>query len=345
MKRVGLLGLPQSGKSTVFDILLMGAGAAAPASHGRESVGVVRVPDPRLDRLAALYQPKRTVYAQIQFVDTVATVAGSTRSAAKGQDLFSAVRNCDALAAVVAHFDDASDPTRDLRTLEAELILNDLALVEGRLERIDKELRVGKRQNEREHALLTRCKTLLEGEHPLRDQAFEPEEDKQLRGFQLLTLKSLLIVDNQGDVARAAPAAGAGAGREVVTLRALLEREVLALPPAERESFRSELGIGEDGLSVVIRACYHLLGLQSFFTVGEDECRAWTVSRSARAVEAAGEIHSDLAKGFIRAEVVPWDKLLEAGSEAKARERAWMRLEGRDYEVQDGDCITVRFNK
>jgi GTP-binding protein YchF len=345
MKRVGLLGLPQSGKSTVFEILLLGAGAAAPASHGRESIGVVRVPDPRLDRLSQLFSPKKTVYAQIQFVDTVATVAGSTRSAAKGQDLFSAVRNNDALALVLRDFDDASDPGRDLRTLEAELILNDLALVEGRLERIEKELRVGKRQNEREHGLLARCKTLLESEQPLREQSFDADQDKQLRGFQMLTLKPLLVIVNQGDTPRPGLPAQTGVGREVVTLRALLEREVLTLPPAERDGFRAELGIGEDGLSVVIRGCYHLLGLQSFFTVGEDECRAWTVRRGAKAVEAAGEIHSDLAKGFIRAEVVPWDKLLEAGSEAKARERAWQRLEGRDYEVQDGDCINVRFNK
>ena len=346
MKRVGLLGLPQSGKSTVFEILLMGAGAAAPTAQGRESIGVVRVPDARLDRLSQLYQPKKTVYAQIQFVDTVATVAGSARSAAKGQDLFSAVRNSDALALVLRDFDETADPRRDLLALEAELILNDLALVEGRLERIEKELRVGKRQNEREHELLSRCKTYLESEQPLRSIPFDPEQDRQLRGFQMLTLKPLLVIVNRGEVDRPDTVSQeAGPAREVVMLRALLEREVLSLPPAEREAFREELAIGEHGLSVVIRACYRLLGLQSFFTVGEDECRAWTVRRGAKAVEAAGEIHSDLAKGFIRAEVVPWDKLLEAGSEAKARERAWQRLEGRDYEVQDGDCITVRFNK
>jgi len=345
MKRVGLLGVPQSGKSTVFDILLRGAGAAPAASHGREQVGVVRVPDARIDRLSVLYNPRRTVYAQIQFVDTIATVAGSARSAAKGRDLFSSVRNCDALAAVLGDFDAASDPLRDLRTLEVELVLNDLALVEGRMKRIEKELRIGKRQHEREHALLVRCRQLLESERPMRGQSFDAEEEKQLRGFQLLTLKPLLIVDNQGDAARGGLADAAGAGREIVELQALLEREVLRLPPGERDGFRAGLGIEEDGLSLVIRACYRLLGLISFFTVGEDEVRAWTVGRGARAVKAAGEIHSDLAKGFIRAEVVPWDKLLEAGSEARARERAWLRLEGRDYEVQDGDCITICFSK
>jgi ribosome-binding ATPase len=343
MKRVGLLGLPGSGKSTVFDILMQGAGASATGPRGREAVGVVRVPDPRVDRLSALYQPKKTTYTQIQFVDAAATVSGSTK-ASRGQDLFSSVRNCDALAAVLADWEGSADPARDLRALEAELLLNDLALVETRREKIEKELRVGKKQNEREHQLLTRCQVALEAERVLREESFDREEEKVLRGFQLLTLKPLLLIDNQGEGAKGLPAAS-GAGRETVVLKALLEREVLTLPAEERDGFRQELGVGEDGLSTVIRACYRLLGLRSFFTVGEDEVRAWTVRGGDKAVDAAGEIHSDLEKGFIRAEVVPWDKLLEAGSEAKARERAWLRLEGRDYEVQDGDCLTIRFNK
>ena len=345
MKSVGLLGLPQSGKSTVFEILLMGAGVAPPAASGREQVGVVRVPDARVDRLAEMYRPRKTTYAQIQFVDTVAAVTESARSAAKGQDLFAAVRNSDALAAVLRDFDDLSEPSHDLPTLESELILNDLALVEARLERIEKELGIGKRQNEREHGVLSRCKSVLESGCALRGEAFASEEEKLLRGFQLLSLKPLLIIDNQGDRARPGLGDVPGPGREVVVLRALLEREVLALSPAERAGFRAEFGIEADGLSLVIQACYRLLGLASFFTVGEDEVRAWTVRRGASAVEAAGEIHTDLARSFIRAEVVAWDQLLEAGSEAKARERAWLRLQGREYEVQDGDCITVRFGK
>ena len=344
MKRVGLLGLPQSGKSTVFEILLQGAGASAAGAHGREHVGVVRVPDVRVERLSELYRPRKTAYAQVQFVDTVATVSGSTK-ASRGEDLFSSVRNCDALAAVVADFDAAADPARDLLNLDAELVLNDLALVETRMERIEKELRVGKREGEREHAVLARCKQALETEHPLRAESFDAAEEKLLRGFQLLTRKPLLVIHNQGEGARAALGGQTGPGRETVALKALLEREVLALAPAERDSFRAELGIGEDGLSLVIQACYRLLGLISFFTVGEDEVRAWTIRRGDKAVDAAGEIHSDLAKGFIRAEVTPWEQLLEAGSEAKARERGWLRLEGRNYEVQDGDCLSIRFSK
>jgi len=343
MKRVGLLGLPGSGKSTVFDILMEGAGANVTGARGRETVGVVKVPDERVDRLSALFQPKKTTYAQIQFVDAAATVAGSTK-ASRGQDLFSSVRNCDALAGVLADWEGSAEPDRDLRTLETELLLNDLALVESRRERIEKELRVGKKQNEREHTLLGRCQQALEAERPLRGETFDREEEKMLRGFQMLTQKPLLVIDNQGEGAKGLRAAE-GAAREEVILHALLEREVLGLPAEERDAFRDELKIGEAGLPTVIRACYRLLGLRSFFTTGEDEVRAWTVRAGDKAVDAAGEIHSDLAKGFIRAEVIPWDKLLEAGSEAKARERAWLRLEGRDYEVQDGDCLTVRFNK
>jgi hypothetical protein len=343
MKRIGLLGLPQSGKSTVFEVILMGAGVPATTAAGREAVGVVRVPDSRLDRLSELYRPKRTVHAQLQFVDTVG--AASQAKPSRGHDLFASVRLCDALMAVVREFDAGPEAAaRDLATLEAELILNDLAVVETRIERIDKELRVGKKQNEREHGLLLRLREALEAERPLRAETLGPEDEKVVRGFQLLTLKPLLVVYNQGE-SGAPPLPPQGAHTEALGLKAMLEREVLALPEGERDRFRSELGVGEDGLTVVIRACFHLLGLISFFTVGEDEVRAWTLERGARAVDAAGEIHSDLAKGFIRAETIRWDRLLEAGSEKGARDRGWMRLEGRDYVVEDGDCLTIRFNK
>ena len=343
MKRVGLLGLPQSGKSTVFEVILQGAGVEATTASGREAVGVVRVPDPRVDQLSALYRPKKTTYSQVQFVDTA---GGATQGRpSKGQDLFASVRNCDALAAVLREFDAGPGAAeRDLRTLEAELILNDLALVETRIERIDKELRIGKKQNEAEHVLLTRFRASLEAERPLRDETLGPEDEKRVRGFQLLTRKPLLLVYNQGE-AGTPPAEPAGAHTGAVGLKALLEREVLGLPEGERPGFRAELGIVEDGLTTVIRACFRLLGLISFFTVGEDEVRAWTLERGGKSVDAAGEIHSDLAKGFIRAETIAWDKLLEAGGEKGARERGWLRLEGREYVVEDGDCLNIRFNK
>jgi GTP-binding protein YchF len=309
----------------------------------------VRVPDERVDKLSAMFEPRKTTYAQIQFVDAAAAGHTSARAAARGPDLFSAVRNCDALLAVSRDFastelEGAADPARDVRTLEAELILNDLAIVESRIETLARELRVGKKENEREHALLVRCKEMLEAEKPLRGESFDRDEEKLLRGFQLLTRKPLLVVYNQDERATRTPAA-AGARSLAVALRAHLEREIVALPAGDRAGFRAELGVVEDGLSLVIRSCYELLGLISFFTVGPDEVRAWTLERGETAVDAAGEIHSDLAKGFIRAEVVACDKLLEAGSLAKARERAWLRLEGREYKVEDGDCIEIRFNK
>ncbi len=351
MKRVGILGLPQSGKTTLFEILMQGAGASGATAPGREQVGVVKVPDPRVDQLSALFSPKKTTYAQIQFVDSAAAGHASARVAAKGPDLFSSVRNCDALLVVIRDFENAAVPReggvnaeRDRRDLEAELVLNDLAIVENRLEKVAKELRIGKKQGEAEHALLERCKTWLEAERPLRTFEHGAEDAKVLRGFQLLTLKPLLVVYNQDDASTHVPPE-AGPGSLAIALRAHLEREIVSLAPEERAAFRAELGIAEDGLSIVIQACYLLLGLQSFFTVGPDEVRAWTIRRGDSAVDAAGEIHTDLAKGFIRAEVVPFDRLLEHGSHARAREKGLVRLEGRDYVVADGDCVEIRFNK
>jgi ribosome-binding ATPase len=349
MQRVGILGLPQSGKSTLFEILVQGAGAQAAASQGRERIAVIVVPDERVDRLSTMYAPKKTTRAQIQFVDTVAAGQTSARAAAKGPDLFSGVRNCDALLAVVRAFDSPAlatpaDPARDLRELESELILNDLAIAESRRDKLAKELRIGRKDNEREHTLLTRLVAALEAERPLRGEALDAEEEKLVRGYQFLTRKPLLVVVNQGE-GESRPLPAAGPLSLVVGLRAHLEREVVGLPAEERDAFRRELGIEQDGLSLVIRACYELLGLISFFTVGPDEVRAWTLHRGDRAVDAAGAIHTDLAKGFIRAEVTPGGQLLEAGSEAKARERNQVRLEGRDYVVQDGDCLEIRFNK
>jgi len=354
MQRIGILGLPRSGKSTLFEILMQGAGAHA-AQSGREQLGVVRVPDERVDRLAAIFQPKKTTHAQIEFVDSGAArgsrEAISARAAAKA-DLFSGVRNCDAFLAVVRDFEsdlepapDGVDPARDLRNLEAEFILNDLAIVENRMERLGKELRVGKKEGEREHALLEQIKGLLEAERPLRGERFESEKAKVIKGFQFLSQKPLLVVYNQDDAATRVPPA-AGPGTLAVALKAHLEREIVSLPPEERPAFRSEMGLAEDGLSLVIRVSYELLGLVSFFTVGPDEVKAWTIHRGETTLDAAGAIHTDLAKGFIRAEVVHWEHMVEAGGRTSTtREKGWLTLEGRDYVVQDGQCLVIRFNK
>ena len=348
MKRVGILGLPQSGKSTLFEILLQGAGAAAPpGASARERVGVVRVPDARIDRLTSMFQPRKTVLAQIQFVESAAAGHGK---GSKAQDLFAGVRQCDALLAVVRDFENPAvpaekgvDPARDLRELEAELVLNDLAICETRLERIEKELKVGKKESAAEGEALKLCREALEAERPLREVDFSPEQSRLLRGFQFLTLKPLLVVLNQDERSQRQPPR-LGRGALATALRAHTEREIVALPPEDRAAFRAELGVVEDGLTLVIRACYELLGLISFFTVGPDEVRAWEIHRGESAVAAAGEIHSDLARGFIRAEVVPYTELVELGSLARAREKGLLRLEGRDYRVQDGDCLEIRHN-
>jgi GTP-binding protein YchF len=349
VKRVGILGLPASGKTTLFEILVEGAGAH-PATSGREHVGVVTVPDTRIDELSRLFQPRKTTFTQIQFVDSVA--AGQAGRPGKGPDPFASVRTADALLAVVRSFENPAvpaaqgvDPARDLRALEAELILNDLAIVETRLERIEKERRIGKKEHEREHTLLLRCKTALEQEHALRAETFDAEETRLLRGFQMLSRKPLLVVVNDADDASGKPVPEPGPGTLQVRLRAHLEREIVGLPRQERDPYRRELGVEEDGLSLVIRSCYQLLGLVSFFTVGPDEVRSWTLSRGETAVDAAGEIHTDLAKGFIRAEVVGWQTLVEQGWIAGARTKGLLRLEGRDYIVQDGDCVEIRFNR
>ena len=347
MKSVGILGLPRSGKTTLFEILMQGAGAPAAAAAGRDAVGMVRVPDPRIERLSAHYRPKKTTLAVIQFVDSAA--ADPTARTARKTDPFASVRNCDALVAVVRDFDDPAaatpaDPERDRKALEADLIVNDLGIVENRIEKLEKEIRIGKKEGERELKLMRRCHEWLESGEPMRALALDAEEERLMKGFQFLSRKPLLVVYNQDERSRSTPQ-DPGTGALAVALRAHLEREIVGLPAEERAAFRAEMGIEEDGLSLLIRACYRLLGLISFFTVGPDEVRAWTIRDGDSAVDAAGEIHTDLARGFIRAETIPWDRLLEAGSEAKAREKGWLRLEGREYVVRDGECLEIRFNR
>jgi GTP-binding protein YchF len=348
--RLGILGLPQSGKTTLFEILVANAPPRA-AGARRDQVGVVRVPDARVETLSAMYSPKKTTFATLEIVDSQAMGQGS--AGGKGQDLFAGVRNADALVLVVRVFEDASvphphtsiDPARDLRDLEAEIVLNDLAIAETRLERIDKQRRVARSAElEREHAVLVRCKEALDAERPLRGLEFSREEERILRGFQLLSRKPLLVVFNTGSGQAFTPPGTDEPGRVSVVLPCADEREVAQLPPEERATFREAYGISEDGLVLLVRSAYRLLGLISFLTAGEDECRAWSIRAGTQAARAAGAIHSDIERGFIRAEVVPWRELVEAGSIAACRARASLRLEGKDYVVQDGDVINFRFN-
>jgi len=248
--------------------------------------------------------------------------------------------------ASVPHPHGSVDPARDLADLEAEILLNDMAIVETRLERIGKQMRLQKGTGlEREEAVLARCKAALDAQQPLRELAFSREEEALLRGFQLLSRKPLLVVYNVGSGQAFTPPARERPGVAAVVLPCADEREVARLPDAERAQFREAYGIPEDGLVLLVRSAYRLLGLISFLTAGEDEVRAWTIAHGDTAVDAAGAIHTDLAQGFVRAVVISYTQFLEAGSEVKAKEKGWQRTEGREYRVEDGDIVHILHNK
>jgi GTP-binding protein YchF len=359
MLRAGLIGYPATGKTTLFR-LLTGTLPGAHGAHGRADahVGVARVPDPRLDRLGELFAPRRVVPATVEFADLgAAKPAGATA----WLDV-APFRQADALVHVVRAFTDPGvphvaatiDPARDVRTLDEELVLADLGLVERRLERLARDLKKGAAAELKgELDVLERCRAHLEAGHPLRTLALAPEAARRLRGFQLLSAKPLLVVVNldESEVARAEAVVAAAdlsarlaeAGAAAVAVCAKLEVEIAELEAPDRAAFLAALGIGESGLDRVIRASYELLGYISFFTVGEHECRAWSVPRGTSAHAAAGEVHSDMARGFIRAEVVPYTALVARGSFAACRQHGELRLEGKDYIVQDGDVMLFRF--
>lgn len=360
-----IAGLPFVGKTTLFDLL---TGAHVPtgtfAGAGAETnVGVAMVPDERLDRLVPLFRPKKVTHAEITFRDlglAKGSGAGDGISAKKLGDL----RTSDALLHLVRAFRDPAvphpegsvDPERDLATLELELVLADHSVVERRLERLDPEIRgapPGEREaKERERELLRRCLAALDGEGPLRDLELDPSEVKAIRGYRFLTLMPQLVVVNLDEADVAQPEAAlagirAAASRHrstaVTHACAKLEAEIAELPPGEAKAFREEAGIGEPAFERIARATLDLLGLVSFFTVGPEECRAWTIAGGATALEAAGAIHSDMERGFIRAEVVRWDDLLSAGGEAEAKRQGKTRVESRAAKIADGDVVHVLF--
>lgn len=350
--RLGIIGLPQCGKTTIFNALTRGH-APTTASAGRIEVhtAVVDVPDPRLDALAAIFKPRKTIYARITYVD-IAGLEGSAAKSGISGTLLNQLSQMDGFIHVVRCFPDplvphphgSVDPQRDIATLEAELLLNDLIAVERKLERLQEERKKGgveKSLNERQTALFTRLHEALSAEQPLRGLTFSAEEERFLAGFGLLTRKPMLLLLN---LAEGQTAPNIQHPCPLVALQGKLEMEIAQLPPEEAELFMREYGIEEPGLHRMIRLSYDLLNVQSFFTVGEDEVRAWTVRRGATALEAAGAIHTDLQKGFVRAEVVAYHDLLEAGSLAEARARGKLRLEGKEYVLQEGEIVHIRFN-
>jgi len=367
MLRAALIGFGSTGKTTLFQ-LMTSARDTARTAHGKgeTTVGISKVPDGRLDRLTAMYNPRKRVPATIEFTDLAVAGAGG---GAKALVDVAAYKNADALVHVLRAFADPSvphpsgaiDPARDAQAMEDELILADLGVAERRLERLEKDLKKSRTAElEREREVITLCKSALEEGQPLRALDLKGEDLKRLRGFQFLSAKPLLIVINLdesqlaqgGDAAtridRAANAAGltaflSHAATAAVAVCAKIELEIGQLEAADAAAFLADLGLSQSGLDRVIRASYDLLGYMSFFTVGEDECRAWSIPRATQAQLAAGEIHSDIARGFIRAEVVGYDALTTRGSMAACREHGEVRLEGKEYIVQDGDIINFRF--
>ena len=359
-----ITGLPFVGKTTLFD-LLTGQHVPTGTFAGAEAetnVGVAQVPDDRLDRLVPLFRPKKVTHAEVTYRD-VGLAKGSGMGESVSAKHLGDLRTSDALLHVVRDFRDPTvphpegsvDPERDLSTLDLELAVADHSQVERRLERLEPEIRGaragGDRETkEREQDLLRRCLAALDAETPLRDLALEADEAKAVRGYRFLTLMPQLVVVNvdEADVREPekvlGPIRGTAAAHRstaVVHVCAKLEAEIAELAPDEAAAFRAEAGLHEPALERIVRATYDLLGLVSFFTVGPDECRAWTVPKGSTAQEAAGAIHSDMERGFIRGEVIGWEELLRAGSEAEAKRQGVMRTEGRAYQIRDGEVMHV----
>ncbi len=357
--KTGIIGLPQVGKTSLFRILTRAQLPEHAFANPREAhVGVAKVPDDRLDRLAALYHPKKLVHASVEYVD----LGAIGQDALKETAYLGHLRQVDAVAHVLRAFEDPAiphvgdiDPLRDAKNVEFDLMVSDLGQIEKRLERLEKDLKKMRSPDlERENELLQRAKAHLEGEKPLREMQINPEDKKRIRGFMFLSEKPMLYVLNVSE----APELGKElqtavskynltevASRPNAAATAMcgkVEAELSEMNDADAAEFLSSYGLAESALLRLIRTTYALMGLISFFTVGEDECRAWTIPLHTRAVEAAGAIHSDLEKHFIRAETIHWDQLLDAGSEADARARGTLRLEGKDYIVKDGDVMHIR---
>jgi GTP-binding protein YchF len=359
--KFGLLGFPKVGKTSLFNILTGADVAVDKYASGRSqpNIGVAKVVDPRIDRLAAMFKPKKVTYAQFDFLD----VQGVQKGEAKQSVSLAEMRNVDAIAHVVRAFRDPEivhsegtiDPKRDVATMEVECLLADMEVAQRRLERLELNLRKMKnKEDELELPILRRCLEALESERPIRELDLKPDEIKRIRGFAFLTAKPLLLIVNfdESDAARVGAVAAASgleawSGRPhtaICGLSAKVEEEIGRLEPADARAFLDDLGIAEPAKDRVIHAGFSLLGLIQFLTAGEDECRGWAIPSGTKAPQAAGAIHTDIERGFIRAEVVAFEDLVASGSLAAAREKALLRSEGRDYLVRDGDVVNFRFN-
>ncbi len=361
--RVGIIGLPLSGKTTLFNALTGAEVEVGSWSGGKREahIGVVKVPDERLDFLHTHFPTAKKIPATIEYVDLAGFEKGISESTKTLNDLLNDLKNVDALVTVIRAFENESvphpdgsvSPLRDYNTLEAEFLLSDMAILENRIGRLENQLKKKKNEAEqKELVLLKRCMAALEEEKPLRSLDFSPEEEKILRGYQFLTEKPQIVVVNinESDIGKEEQIlqpfreAESSPKTALMVLSAEIEMEISQLNPEDAEVFLEDLGLEAPALERLIRTTYGLLGLISFFTIGDDEVRAWTIRRNTKAPQAAGAVHSDMERGFIRAEVVAYDEYKAHGSLAKCKDAGVLRLEGKEYVVQDGDIISFRFN-
>jgi GTP-binding protein YchF len=352
--KIGLLGLPRSGKTTVFNALTK-AEAPVALSNGKAepNLAVIRVLDERVDRLSEIYDPRKTVYATVEFVDFVGLEESTDRKDTFSGAAMAMIKNMDALALVVRNFNDDllgnPTPPEDVRKINDELTLSDLIVAENRLERIENGYKRGQRTDAlvREEKTLRRILDHLNGNQPLRDMALSPEEEKAVRGFQFLTKKPLMVILNSDESnfgKNGSLISEIGKAHRAIEFAGKFEMELSRLDEEEAALFMEDMGIPESAYRRLTNLAYEILGYISFFTVGSDEVRAWNVRQGDTALDAAAAIHSDLARGFIRAECFSYEACLQYGSEKSIREKGLFRLEGKDYRVQDGDILNIRFN-
>ena len=351
---IGIVGLPNVGKSSLFNILTKKKVEAAnyPFCTIDPNVGVVKVPDFRLEKLATIAQSKKIIPTTVEFVDIAGLVAGASQGEGLGNQFLAHIRECDAICEVVRSFKDENithvsgkiDPNSDRETINTELILADLAGVERRLDKLQREAKSGDKELKAQVEILTKIFKHLAAGQPVRGLSFTEEELIFVKTLNLLTIKPILYLLNVDDVSAKEDLLEI-VDELVIKINVKLEEEIISLPAEEQAEYVRELGLEESGLDKLIRSSYELLGLETFFTVGPEEARAWTVKRGTKAPLAAGEIHTDFIKGFVRAEVINWQSLVESGSEIKAKEQGLIRTEGKEYIVQDGDVCHFLINR